>query len=215
MNVAVFDLDHTILEGDSDVLFGHFLVEKQIVAPSFLEGVAKYSQDYHEGDLDINEYLRYMFRAMTTISPEQHQELTNEFLTEKIQPIIRPAMLERIRWHEQNGDKVLILSATNLLIITPIAHHLGVQHVLGSVPERINGRYTGEVEGIPCFRDGKVVAFQNWLHTHRYSVAESWFYSDSHNDIPLLSEVTHPIVVTPDAQLSDHAQRHGWLEYSI
>ncbi len=216
VQLAIFDLDNTLLAGDSDYLWGKFLAGRGIVDPEFYEQEnQRFYEEYQAGDLDIFEFLAFSLKPLAEHEPEILATLHQDFMAECIRPIITPAARQLLARHRDNGDVLLIITATNRFITAPIAEELEVPHLLATDPEIINGRYTGRVEGIPCFREGKVERLQQWLKQKGYNMAESWFYSDSHNDLPLLEMVSHPVAVDPDETLADHATAKGWPIISL
>ena len=216
VQLAIFDLDNTLLAGDSDYLWGKFLTERGIVDAEFYEQEnQRFYEEYKAGELDIFEFLAFSLKPLSEHSPATLASLHRDFMAECIRPIITLASRQLLAKHRDNGDVLLIITATNRFITSPIAEELAVPHLLATDPEMINGRYTGQVTGIPCFREGKVERLQHWLQQTGYNLAESWFYSDSHNDLPLLEMVTHPVAVDPDDTLADHAEARGWPVISL
>lgn len=216
MNLAIFDLDNTLLGGDSDYLWGVYLVERGIVDRAHYEREnERYYQEYLAGTLDIDEFLRFTLQPLVAHSPEVLQRWRDDFMAEKIYPIILPKARRLLERHRRQGDRLLIITATNAFITRPIADELGVEHLIATEPEMHQGRYTGGVAGVPCFREGKVVRLNAWLQENGLTLKESCFYSDSHNDIPLLEQVTHPTAVDPDETLAGHAAMRGWPVISL
>lgn len=216
MHLAIFDLDNTLLAGDSDYLWGKFLAERGIVDAEFYEKEnQRFYEEYKAGQLDIFEFLAFSLKPLTEHTPQVLASLHREFMQECIQPIITPSARKLLAQHRENGDTMLIITATNRFITAPIAEELGVPHLLATDPEMRDGRYTGEVAGTPCFREGKVERLQEWLKQTGNNLAKSWFYSDSHNDLPLLEMVSHPVAVDPDETLTDHAEAKGWPIISL
>ena len=216
MQLAIFDLDNTLLAGDSDYLWGKYLAGRGVVDADFYEQEnQRFYEEYKAGDLDIYEFLEFSLKPLSEHSPASLASLHHDYMNECIRPIITPASRELLAKHRANDDVLLIITATNRFITAPIAEELGVPHLLATDPEMINGRYTGRVEGVPCFREGKVKRLQMWLKQTGYNLAESWFDSDSHNDLPLLDMVTHPVAVDPDETLADHATARGWPIISL
>ena len=216
MGLAIFDLDNTLLAGDSDYLWGQFLVEHGIVDAAHYEREnLRYYREYQAGTLDIRNFLAFQLRPLAAHDMATLHGWRNQYLREKIEPIMLPKAQALIEDHRRQGHTLLIITATNRFITGPIAERLGVANLLASEPEIQNGRYTGEVAGVPCFREGKVVRLESWLSERNLTLGESWFYSDSHNDIPLLEKVTHPTAVDPDPQLIEHAQRNHWPVISL
>lgn len=216
MQLAIFDLDNTLLAGDSDYLWGKFLAERGIVDAEFYETEnQRFYEEYKAGQLDIFEFLAFSLKPLAEHPPEALAALHREFMQDCILPIITPAARKLLDHHRHNGDVLLIITATNRFITAPIAEELGVSHLLATDPEIRHGRYTGRVVGTPCFREGKVERLQEWLKQTGYNLAKSWFYSDSHNDLPLLEMVNHPVAVDPDETLADHAAAKGWPIISL
>ncbi len=216
MGLAIFDLDNTLLAGDSDYLWGVFLAEQGIVDRDDYEREnERFFRDYEAGRLDIFAFLRFSLKPLTQHPMQQLQFWREAFLREKIDPIILPQARRLIARHRDAGDLLLIITATNSFVTAPIAERLRVPHLIATEPELRDGRYTGEVQGVPCYREGKVQRLSTWLREQGLDLAGSSFYSDSHNDIPLLERVEHPVAVDPDAQLTDHAREHGWSIISL
>ncbi len=216
MQLAIFDLDNTLLAGDSDYLWGKFLAGQGIVDADFYEREnQRFYEEYKAGQLDIFEFLTFSLQPLTEHPLATLTALHQAFMQACIRPIITPAARRLLARHRDNGDILLIITATNRFITAPIAEELGVPHLLATDPEMRNGRYTGRVEGTPCFREGKVERLHAWLKQTGHNLANSWFYSDSHNDLPLLEMVTHPVAVDPDETLADHAAAKGWPIISL
>ncbi len=211
MALAIFDLDNTLLGGDSDYLWGRFLVERGIVDPDRYEREnQRFYDEYKAGTLDIHEFLAFSLEPLAAHEPERLNAWHAEFMAEKIEPIILPAARALLDDHRRSGDRLLIITATNRFVTAPIAEALGVDALLATDPEQRNGRYTGRVAGIPCFQHGKVERLESWLTEHRLSLENSAFYSDSHNDLPLLERVDRPVAVDPDPTLTATARARGW-----
>lgn len=209
--LAIFDLDHTLLAGDSDYLWGRFLIEQGLVDGSYYEREnQRFYDEYRKGTLDIHEFLRFALKPLSEHDPEYLARLHKQYMKEKILPIILPEARALLQEHRNQGHTLLIITATNRFVTAPIAQELGVPHLLATDPEFQGLRYTGRVKGIPCFRDGKVQRLEIWLKEHGLNLAQSWFYSDSHNDLPLLERVTRPVAVNPDETLEAHAQIKQW-----
>jgi len=214
--LAIFDLDNTLLAGDSDYLWGVFLSERGIVDRDFYEREnERFYREYREGRLDIHEFLRFSLRPLRENQPARLLALREEFLRERIDPIILPAARSLLERHRRAGDTLMIITATNAFVTAPIAGRLGVPHLIATEPEQVDGRYTGEVAGEPSFQHGKVRRLEQWLRERALDLAGSSFYSDSHNDIPLLERVQHPVAVDPDQPLAAHATAHGWPILSL
>lgn len=210
-HLAIFDLDHTLLAGDSDYLWGRFLVEKGLVNASFYEREnQRFYDEYRKGTLDIHDFLRFALKPLSEYDLEYLARLHKQYMQEKILPVITKEARALLQRHRDQGHILLIITATNRFVTAPIAEELGVPYLLATDPEMRGGRYTGEVAGIPCFREGKVHRLDLWLKEQGLALAQSWFYSDSHNDLPLLERVNHPIAVNPDETLEAHALAKQW-----
>lgn len=216
MKLAIFDLDNTLLAGDSDYLWGQYLIERGAVDPAIYEREnERFYTQYKNGTLDIYEFLRFQLRPLAENDRNTLHTWRDEFLQRMIQPIILDKGRALLQQHRDEGATLMIITATNSFITAPIARALGVEHLIATEPEFDHGRYTGRVAGIPSFREGKVARLQQWLHSHGGAPSASWFYSDSHNDIPLLEMVDHPVAVDPDPSLAQHAARKAWPIISL
>lgn len=216
MSLAIFDLDNTLLAGDSDYEWGRFLADRHIVeAVSYERENRRFYAQYEAGTLDIHEFARFSYKPLAG-HPLQHLKLwREEFMEERIRPLILPKGCALIKAHRAQGHVPVIITSTNRFVTEPIACALEVEHLLASEPEFREGCYTGELAGIPCFREGKVTRLMEWLADSGHSLDGSWFYSDSHNDIPLLERVSHPVAVDADAKLAHYARKRGWQMISL
>jgi len=211
MSIAIFDLDNTLLGGDSDTLWGEFIAEQGIVDSAFYAAEnQRFYEDYQAGKLDIYEFLNFSLKPLSEHDIDSLNRLHQQFMAEKIAPIMLPAAAQLLRDHRAQGHLLMIITATNHFVTNPIAEALGVDVLLATDPEMVDGRYTGKVAGTPCFQEGKVTRLQQWLKENDHELTESWFYSDSRNDLPLLEIVSHPIAVDPDPTLAQHAEMLGW-----
>ena len=216
MTLAIFDLDGTLLEGDSDYSWGQFLVEKELVDLSvYQQANERFYQQYLAGNLDIHEYLAFSLAPLVDFSPADLTQLHKEFMAAKIQPMMQQKALDLIADHRQQGHFLLIITATNEFVTGPISAALGMDHLIAPVPEQINGRYTGKITGIPSFQAGKVTRLNEWLAQTGHTLEGSYFYSDSHNDLPLLELVDHPVAVDADAKLTQIAKQRQWPHISL
>ena len=216
MSLAIFDLDNTLLGGDSDYLWGKFLAEQGIVdAEHYERENLRFYKQYQAGTLDIHRFLEFQLKPLTLHPLDVLYKWREQFLSEKIWPIVLPKAIALVERHRAQGDTLLIITATNRFITEPIAAFLHVPHLLASEGEIRDGRYTGKIRGAPCFREGKVTRLMEWLQIQRETLEGSWFYSDSHNDIPLLERVNHPVAVDADAELTRHAAAKGWPVISL
>lgn len=217
MTLAIFDLDNTLLAGDSDYLWGRFLVDRGIVDPEAYEAAnARFYEAYKNGTLDIGEFLAFALRPLAENEPEQLFRWRESFVEEKILPIVQTAARDLVERHRSAGHTLLVITATNRFVTEPIVRLYGIDNLIATEPEFREGRYTGQVEGIPSFHEGKVHRLSAWLGDNDgYDLADTWFYSDSHNDIPLLSRVAHPVAVDPDPTLRRTAEERGWPVISL
>ncbi len=211
MALALFDLDNTLLAGDSDYEWGQYLVSLGVVDRDAYEAAnIKFYQQYKDGTLDILEFLAFAFTPLTQNPPEKLETWREEFLRQRIQPIMLEKGKERIQWHRQRGDTPVVITATNSFVTAPIVEAFGIDYLIATEPEKVDGRFTGNPKGTPCFQEGKVIRLQQWLEDRGESLDGSWFYSDSHNDLPLLEKVTHPVAVDADEKLLTIAKQRGW-----
>ena len=211
MALAIFDLDHTLLDGDSDYLWGEFMVANQIVDKAEYQRENKaFLRDYQRGQLDNDRYLQFALKPLTLHSIDKLHSWRSDYVENWIKPIIATGTAGLLRQHREQGDELVIVSATNLFITKPIAELLGIAHILSTEPEVIDHRYTGDYLGIPTYKEGKVAALKAWLEDKEHSLDNSYFYSDSINDLPLLEQVSTPVAVNPDDELSIIARGRGW-----
>ncbi len=216
MSLAIFDLDNTLLGGDSDHAWGQFLVDKGIVdRDAYQQANDYFLQQYQQGGLNIDEFLTFALQPLAQHTKQQLDEWHRQFMQETIAPMRLPKADALLQQHRAQGDFLLIITATNQFVTGPIAESLGVDHILATVPELVDGAYTGKVEGTPCFQQGKVQRLNQWLQGSGHSLAGSSFYSDSHNDLPLLEIVEHPVAVDADAILTAEAKRRNWPIISL
>jgi HAD superfamily hydrolase (TIGR01490 family) len=212
VSLAIFDLDNTLLRGDSDHAWGEFLVEQGAVdRERFASENNRYYAAYLAGTLDIYEFLeQHQLRPLAEHDRATLERWRTEFVRTKVAPLITPAARALVEQHRASGDTLLIITATNRFITAPIAEAFGIPHLIATEPEEVNGRFTGKVTGVPSYREGKVERLSEWLNDRHESLNGSWFYSDSHNDLPLLNLVDHPVAVNADETLAEYAQTRGW-----
>lgn len=215
MNLALFDLDHTLIPLDSDYEWGQFLARIGAVDPAaFEQRNADFFAQYQAGTLDPVAYLEFAFGTLASFPRKQLDAWHGQFMAEVITPAILPIARDLVRKHQEAGDLVVIITATNRFVTAPIANAFGVEHLIAAEPETTaDGEITGKVLGVPPYGPGKVANMQAWLAARGKSLQDferSTFYSDSQNDIPLLSIVTHPVATNPNAKLEAHAKAHGW-----
>ena len=211
MTLAIFDLDHTLINGDSDYLWGEYMVETGIVnEQEYRARNEEFYRDYQRGTLDNDRYLEFALEPLTRYTLEELYAWREDFVETWIQPIIAPGTLELLDNHRSRSHELLIISATNLFVSEPIARILGVRTVLATAPEIIDNRYTGHFLGTPTYREGKVTVLKEWLSDSNHDLDGSYFYSDSINDISLLELVDIPVAVNPDEELKAIAQSRNW-----
>lgn len=216
MALALFDLDNTLLAGDSDHAWGEFLCRRGLVeADSYRARNDAFYQDYLEGRLDVQAYQDFCQELLGRSEMDQLDAWHRDFMAEFIEPIILAKGEALIRRHLEAGDRVAIITATNRFITGPIAARLGVDTLLATECGMENGRYIGRSVDVPCFQEGKVVRLERWLDENGLSLDGSWFYSDSRNDLPLLSRVSNPVAVDPDPILRAEAEARGWPVISL
>ena len=214
MNLALFDLDNTLLAGDSDYEWGQFLVDRGVLDGAEYEAQNReYYEQYVAGTLDIHEFLGFALKPLARHEPGELARWHAEFMRARILPMITSEARALVASHVSAGDLCAVVTATNSFVTRPIATEFGISHLIATEPESVNGRFTGRVAGTPCFREGKVERVEDWLAglgVALKSFSTSTFYSDSHNDLPLLERVTQPIAVDPDPQLEAEAARRKW-----
>lgn len=217
MTLALFDLDNTLIADDSDYLWGQFLVERGVVDRAYYEaGNAHFYELYKQGRLDIGEFLAFALKPLADNEPEQLYRWREQFIEEKIRPILLPAARQLLDKHRAQGHTILVITATNHFVTEPIVALYGIEHLIATRPEMRDGRYTGRYEGTPCFQDGKVKRLEEWLGDYDDTALQgSWFYSDSHNDVSLMLRVDHPVAVDPDDKLRAIADERGWPVISL
>ena len=211
MALALFDLDNTLLNGDSDHAWGIYLAEIGAVdAKEQKQKQDYFYQQYLQGTLDILEFCEFQFSILTRTPLPQLQSWHNDYMKTIIEPMITNGKAELLKKHKEAGDDIVIITATNNFITAPIAKRLGVETLIATEAEFIEGAFTGKVKGTPCFQEGKITRLNEWLRSQNKEMQESYFYSDSVNDLPLLEIVDHPIAVTPDEKLRAHAEKLNW-----
>jgi HAD superfamily hydrolase (TIGR01490 family) len=219
LELALFDLDNTLLSGDSDYEWAQFLIERGVLERAEYEAKNdRFFLQYKEGTLDIREFLEFQLAPLARYPRENLDEWHAEFMRAKIEPIIRAKGVELVRRHLGHGDLCAIATSTNAFITAPIAREFGLEHLVATELEVRDGRFTGKPSGTPCFREGKITRVKEWLADQGRILASFtsiWFYSDSQNDLPLLEYVTHPVVVDPDEVLRGVAVKRGWQIISL
>ena len=216
MTLAIFDLDNTLLAGDSDHLWGQYLVDNKIVDAEIYEREnERFYREYREGNLDIFEFLAFSLAPLAEHSLEELYSWRYDFVEKIIKPIIATAAYDLVEKHRQQGDTLLIITATNRFVTEPISKLFGIENLLATDPEKTDTGYTGKVYGTPCFQEGKIERLNAWLETSGENMSGSLFYSDSHNDLPLLVKVDHPVAVDPDEKLRAYALDTDWPIISL
>ena len=209
MKIALFDLDGTLLEGDTDFLWGDLLTREGAFDP---ETTASFQEGYLAGDLNADDFVERILSPLKLYGHETCVAWRNTLMAEHILPALRPSALDRLEWHRERGDELVLATATNEFLTQPVASYLGIPHLIASPAARQGADFTGERAGPACFREEKLRYVESWLATRGLNLksVEAWFYSDSINDLPLLDAVHHPVAVAPDEKLADHATANGW-----
>ncbi|MEM1114099.1 MAG: HAD family hydrolase [Pseudomonadota bacterium] len=216
MALAIFDLDNTLIGGDSDNLWGQFVVDQGLVdGADFERQNNQFYEDYQAGDLDILAYVRFALGPLKGRPMDELARWHATFMREVIDPLMLPKAAALIDRHRQAGDHLLVITATNVFVTRPIVDALGIEDLLACDAEIVDGRYTGEPAGIPTYREGKVQRLQQWLAGRSISLEGACFYSDSHNDLPLLELIDKPIAVDPDTKLRAVAEQRQWPIISL
>lgn len=219
MNLALFDLDNTILAGDSDYNWSRFLIQE-----GYLDGAIhaekneKFYADYKAGTLDIYAFVEFQFKPLARNPRNILNQLLKKYVEEVIKPMITEKAYALVRKHREEGDLLIVITATNSFITKPIAALFGIENLIGTDPEEKEGEFTGKVSGLPSFKEGKVIRLEAWLKNKNLLLADfkkSYFYSDSHNDLPLMQKVTHPVAVDSDDILTEYANAKGWPKISL
>jgi HAD superfamily hydrolase (TIGR01490 family) len=214
--LAIFDLDNTLIAGDSDHSWGQFLVDQKLVdAEYFKQKNDEFYQDYVDGTLDMQAYLNFSLAPLAEYERSALNELHQTFMNDVVKGMMLPKAQKLVNKHRAQGDTLLVVTATNRFVTEPIVQSLGILHLLAIELEEADGKYTGKVQGVPSFKEGKVTRLNEWLEKNPHDLSEAYFYSDSHNDLPLLMLVGNPIAVDPDATLKSHALAQGWRQISL
>jgi HAD superfamily hydrolase (TIGR01490 family) len=215
----LFDLDNTLLAGDSDYNWSLFLIKQGLLdEKTHHERNEQFYLDYKNGNLDIYKFLAFQLKPLSEHSMADLNALHAKYMDSVIRPMMTQKAQDLVNQHKAQGDLCLVITATNSFVTKPIAQAYGIAHLIGTDPEMVNGAYTGGVAGVPSFQEGKVTRLKLWLAERGQVLADferSYFYSDSHNDLPLMKLVTHPVAVDADAKLTDYAQQHGWPHISL
>jgi HAD superfamily hydrolase (TIGR01490 family) len=215
----LFDLDNTLLSGDSDFEWAQFLIEQGVLERELFEAKnLAFYQQYKAGTLDIHEFLDFQLKPLSRHARRVLDGWHEEFMRSRVQGMMGAAARDLVGRHRVAGDVCVIITATNSFVTAPIARAFGVEHLIATEPEQIGGEFTGRVAGVPSFREGKIARLEDWMAQRGWGwsdFADTWFYSDSLNDLPLLAKVQNPVAVDPDPTLRAHAEQHGWRIMSL
>ena len=219
MKLALFDLDNTLLAGDSDFEWAQFLIGRGVLDREVHEARNRaFYEQYKAGTLDIHAFLDFQLKPLGRHSRAQLEAWHREYMAERIRPMITEKARALVNEHREDADLLAIITATNRFVTAPIAREFGIENLIATEVEEIDGRFTGRGTGIPCFKEHKITRLEMWLAERRLlweDISESWFYSDSLNDIPLLAKVSHAVAVDPDDTLRAHAAAAGWPIISL
>jgi len=219
MNLVLFDLDNTLLAGDSDFEWAQFLISKGVLDREVHEARnIEFYEHYKAGTLDIHAFLDFQLAPLSRHPREELDAWHREFMATRIRPIIGAPARALVQRHLDEGSLCAIVTATNSFVTGPIAREFGIPHLVATIPAHEDGRFTGKPRGTPAFKAGKIARVDAWLEelgTWWGSFDQTWFYSDSHNDLPLLARTSHPVAVDPDDTLREHARRQGWPVISL
>lgn len=217
MALALFDLDNTLIAGDSDHGWGEFLCAHNYVdVAAYRAENDRFYRDYEAGTMDVLEYLRFSLSPLVANDAATLAAWHKQFMAEVIAPMMLPAAKSLLEQHRAAGDTIVVITSTNRFIVGPVVASFAiVDDLIATDPVIEGGRYNGEIEGVPCFREGKITKLREWLQGREFDLQEACFYSDSINDLPLMLEVGRPVAVDPDKQLRAEAERRGWSVMSL
>ncbi len=219
MNLVLFDLDNTLLAGDSDFEWAQFLISKGVLDREVHEARnLEFYEQYKAGTLDIHAFLDFQLAPLSRHPREELDLWHKEFMATRIRPMMTAAAQALVQRHLDDDSVVAIVTATNSFVTGPIAREFGIGHLVATIPACAQGRFTGKPRGTPAFKEGKIERVETWLESLGFwwgSFARTWFYSDSHNDLPLMAKVTDPVAVDPDDTLRRHALAQGWPVISL
>jgi HAD superfamily hydrolase (TIGR01490 family) len=218
LRLTIFDLDNTLLAGDSDFQWGQFLIEQGVLTRETHEARnLEFYEDYKRGELDIDAFLAFQLKPLSQYPRAQLDAWHAAYMESKIRPMMTPKAIKLVERHRRQGDLLMIITATNSFVTGPIAQAFGIEHLIGTTPEEVDGTFTGRACGVPSFQEGKITRLEAWLAERGKKLEdyETTFYSDSRNDLPLLQLVDHPVAVDPDPVLHDHALAQGWPIISL
>jgi len=208
--LIIFDLDNTLIEGDSDRNWGQFLVEEKLVSEDYLLESEKFYNSYYDGNLDIDSFLNFCLEPLKNNQMDKLIDIRKKFIDTKIKPIIHDKAMRAVLGEIKKNNKVVIATATNSFVTRPIAELFSVKELIATEFEIIDNKFTGKVKGIPCFREGKLDKVNEWLKSHNYNLSDATFYTDSFNDLPLLEKAGKAIVVDGDDKLTLLAKKNDW-----
>lgn len=218
-NLALFDLDNTLLAGDSDFQWGQFMIAQGLLdKAAHHDRNVQFHEDYKQGKLDIDAFLKFQLHPLSQHKHAFLNEVHLKYMTQVIRPMMTDKARDLVEKHRSQGDLLMVITATNSFITRPIALEFGIENLIGTDPEEINGEFTGNYVGVPSFQTGKVTRLNQWLAERGQTLADfevSYFYSDSHNDLPLMKLVTHPVAVDADAALTAYATQQNWPHISL
>ncbi|WP_292779462.1 HAD family hydrolase [Methylophilus sp. UBA6697] len=218
-NLALFDLDNTLLAGDSDYNWSVFLISEGLLdAEQHKARNEQFYEDYKNGNLDIYAFLKFQLQPLSQHPKAFLDELHTKYMDTVIRPMMTQKAQDLVNQHKANGDLCMVITATNSFVTKPIATAYGIENLIGTDPEMVDGQFTGGVSGTPSFQQGKVTRLNDWLAVRGQTLADfetSYFYSDSHNDLPLMKLVTNPVAVDADPTLTAYASEHGWPLISL
>lgn len=219
MNLALFDLDNTLLAGDSDFQWGQFMIAEGLLdRAAHHDRNVEFHNDYKQGKLDIEAFLKFQLNPLSKHPRQFLDALHLKYMEKVIRPMITDKARALVEQHKAAGDLMMVITATNSFITNPIAAEFGIPYLIGTDPEQINGEFTGGFVGVPSFQQGKVTRLMQWLEQRGQTLNDfetSYFYSDSHNDLPLMKLVTNPVAVDADETLTAYAIKHGWPQMSL
>ena len=219
MQLALFDLDNTLLAGDSDFEWGRFLIGRGVLDEALHQARnAQFYEDYKQGALDIHAFLEFQLKPLAMHPRAQLDAWHRDYMEQVVRPLMTGKARALVEKHRANGDLLVIITATNSFVTGPIAREFGIPHLIATEPEQRDGAYTGRVAGVPSFKEGKITRLKQWLEGRGQSLKSfdsSWFYSDSLNDLPLLKLVDRPVAVNPDPTLRAYAEANGWPMISL
>ena len=218
-NLALFDLDNTLLAGDSDYNWSIFLIGEGLLdEKTHHDRNEQFYQDYKNGNLDIYAFLKFQLQPLAQHPKKLLDALHLKYMEKVIRPMMTKKAQDLVNQHKADGDLCVVITATNSFVTKPIATAYGIEHLIGTDPEMVDGEYTGGVSGVPSFQEGKVTRINQWLAERGQALAafeKSYFYSDSHNDLPLMKLVTNPVAVDADEKLTAFAKAQNWPQMSL